>query len=485
MSQSLEEHIKYNLEQLFEHVYNESLGSIELMPQSGSSRKYYRLTNVHRSVIGTYNADHRENIAFLGFSRHFHKMGLNVPEIIAESLKNNVYLQEDLGNTSLFDYLNEKRKKDSFPKEAIDLYKKVLEKLAVFQFKAHQGLDYSIAYPRYAFDKQSMLWDLNYFKHYFVRLSGVSFYEQDLEDDFNTLIHFLKEAQPQYFLYRDFQSRNIMLRKDEIFFIDYQGGRRGALQYDVASLLFDAKAAIPHDIRAELLDYYITQCQKHFKLDKKEFLKYYPGFVLIRIMQAFGAYGYRGFFERKQHFLQSIPPAVKNLQWILENFKLPVELPTLNKVFEQIIKSPNLKELEFEESSGLTVLINSFSYKRNIPLDNSGNGGGFVFDCRFLPNPGRIPEFKDLNGRDKEIIAYLENKPETHAFFHACIQMVEAAIENYLERDFTHLMISFGCTGGQHRSVYFADRLFIHLNKKYPARLKLRHIEQEISQEHD
>jgi aminoglycoside/choline kinase family phosphotransferase len=453
---------------------------IEKLPPSGSVRVYFRIFDKHDSYIGAFNENYKENKAFIAFSKHFFNKALKVPEIYAENLDEDIYIQEDLGDITLFSYLSNNRKSDEFSEQIVSVYKDVLKELVKFQFDGHEGLDYSIGYPRAKFDKQSMLWDLNYFKHYFVKLAGLNFHEQNLEDDFHSLIEYLLDTDTNYFMYRDFQSRNIMLRDNDIYFIDYQGGRKGALQYDLASLLFDAKANIPNNIRLELFDFYFSEINKIKEFDYKKFKNLFFAYTLIRIMQAFGAYGYRGFFERKQHFLLSIPFAVNNLKWILENIELHINIPTLDNLFTQIINSPNLKEFEYVKKPGLTVLVNSFSYKRSIPLDNSGNGGGFVFDCRFLPNPGRDVYYKDKTGLDAEVIDYFRNYPEVDQFVDRCFEIVKSSITNYLERSFSHLMVSFGCTGGQHRSVYCANAIAEKIKKTYDINIEIRHIEQEI-----
>jgi hypothetical protein len=318
-----------------------------------------------------------------------------------------------------------------------------------------------------------MTWDLNYFKYYFLKLAHIPFDEQYLENDFRTLIDFLLQTDCQYFLYRDFQSRNIMIVNDVPYYIDYQGGRRGALQYDVASLLYDAKADIPADVRNELLNEYVS----HLKTEEQQsFLKYYYAYVLIRIMQAMGAYGYRGFFERKTHFLRSIPFAINNLREVLQQ-PIPIDIPELRKALMAVCNNEDLQNIS--KSGRLTVHVSSFSYRHGIPNDNSGNGGGFVFDCRALPNPGRYEEYKQLTGRDAEVKAFFANvEPKMDTFLDAAYRLVGQSVERYMERGFTNLSVSFGCTGGQHRSVWCADRMAEWLLKTYDVDVDLRHWEQ-------
>ena len=246
---------KNEIIQLFENQFNEKPDSFSLLPPSGSYRKYCRLQNAQRSVIGAFNSDIKENTAFLSFTNHFKKKGIPVPEIIAVSSDLKKYLLEDLGDITLFDFLIKTREQEGFSSQTISEYKKVLRLLPRLQIHAGKDLDYSVCYPRAAFDKQSMMWDLNYFKYYFLKLAKISFDEQALEDDFQLFSDYLLSADSDYFLFRDFQSRNVMLKNNEVYFIDYQGGRKGALQYDLASLLYDGKADIPPSIRTHLYEF--------------------------------------------------------------------------------------------------------------------------------------------------------------------------------------------------------------------------------------
>jgi len=306
----------------------------------------------------------------------------------------------------------------------------------------------------------------------------VPFNEQKLEDDFDTLTHFLMQADHNYFLYRDFQSRNIMIRENKPYFIDYQGGRRGALQYDIASLLFDAKALLPFDVRTRLLEKYLEAVSTHVKLEQNEFMRYYPGYVLIRLMQALGAYGFRGFYERKEHFLQSVPYAIKNLEYVLRTMNLPIKIPTLMSALQTLVRSTRLRELG-DVNLPMTIQVQSFSYKKGLPEDKSGHGGGFIFDCRSLPNPGRLEQFMKQTGNDPEVIAFLESEENVHSFLTHVKDLISPVIENYRERNFSHLSVAFGCTGGQHRSVYCANTLVKYLREKYSVKVDLWHRELE------
>src|SRR6202046_4673357 len=361
----------------------------------GSGRAIVRLAGEGISAIGVTYPVREENIAFLEFSKHFYRHGLPVPEIYAEDLNQGAYLEEDLGDTTLFEFLSKHRTGENIAPDVVEAYRKVVAVLPRFQIEAGRDLNYKVCYPRASFDRQSISWDLNYFKYYFLRLAGIPFSEQALEDDFDTLTNFLLSADCDYFLYRDFQSRNVMLRSGQPFFLDYQGGRKGALQYDIASLLYDAKADLPPELRQQLLDLYIDTLGGFIDVKREAFLHYFYPYVYVRILQALGAYGFRGFYERKPHFLQSVPYALKNLRWLLHNVKLPIALPTLMEAFNHMLASERLQGLATPENV-LTVRIFSFSFHREMPKDDSGNGGGFVFDARSLPNPGREERFKSL-----------------------------------------------------------------------------------------
>lgn len=470
---------KNEIIQLFENQFNEKVETFEMLPASGSYREYCRLQNSNRSVIGALNTDIKENTAFLSFTNHFRNIGLPVPEIYAVSSDLKKYLQQDLGNTTLFEFLGSTREKEGFSENIVSQYKKVLTELPKIQIIAGKELDFSVCYPRAAFDKQSMMWDLNYFKYYFLKLAKISFDEQALEDDFQLFSNYLLSANSGFFMYRDFQSRNVMLKDDKVYFIDYQGGRRGAMQYDLASLLYDGKADIPESIRKQLFQFYMNELKKYMKVDEEQFSAYFKGFVLIRIMQAMGAYGFRGFYEKKEHFLKSIPFALKNLELLLNDLVLPVKMPELLKVLNQLIHSEVLKEIG-QEKSNLTVHVTSFSYKKGLPSDPSGNGGGHIFDCRAINNPGRYPEFKELTGRDLAVQEFLEQKSEISLFLNAVKILVDQSVRTYLERDFTNLSVSFGCTGGQHRSVYSAEKIAEHLQNNFPVNVVLEHREQQF-----
>jgi aminoglycoside/choline kinase family phosphotransferase len=477
------------LKTLFERHFHTPVERVQPLQGQlgGSGRKIIRLSSETINAIGILYNVREENAAFIEFSRHFRRHGLPVPEIYAEDLSHGAYLEEDFGETTLFEFLSDHRDGAVIAPEAVAAYRKVAALLPRFQVEAGRDLNYKVCYPRASFDRQSIAWDLNYFKYYFLRLAGIPFSEQALEDDFSRLTKFLLSASREYFLYRDFQSRNIMLRKmrggEEPFFLDYQGGRKGALQYDIASLLYDAKADLPPDLRQQLLDHYLDSLAAFVDLDRAAFLQFYYAYVYVRIMQALGAYGFRGFYERKEHFLQSVPYALKNLRWLLHNVELPIALPTLMEAFKSMVASEKLQGLTSESGKPekFTVRIFSFSFHRGLPQDDTGQGGGFVFDGRSLPNPGREERFKTLTGKDTPVIDYLSQHESVREFLANAVSLVDASVSAYQRRGFKHLMVSFGCTGGQHRSVYLAEQLAKHLraNPNNGVEVVVRHREQE------
>jgi aminoglycoside/choline kinase family phosphotransferase len=468
------------LNRLFEEHFRSPAKRIQPLQGElgGSGRKIIRLSNETASAVGILYGVREENVAFLEFSKHFRRHGLPVPEIYGEDLGQGAYLEEDLGDTTLFEFLSKNRKGESIAAPVVEAYRKAVGVLPRFQAEAGRDLNYDVCYPIGSFDRQSIAWDLNYFKYYFLRLAGIPFSEQALENDFGRLADFLLSAPRDYFLYRDFQSRNILLRNGEPFFVDYQGGRKGALQYDIASLLYDAKADLPPDLRQELLDHYLDALGRYVKIEREAFMRHYYAYVYVRILQALGAYGFRGFYERKAHFLQSVPYALKNLRWLLHHAELPIELPTLMGAFRSMLASEKLQRLA-SEADNLVVRIFSFSFHREPPKDESGNGGGFVFDGRSLPNPGREERFKALTGKDAPVIDYLNQQESVHQFLASVLSLVDASVGSYKERGFKNLMVSFGCTGGQHRSVFLAEQLAKRLRVKNGVEVAVRHLELE------
>jgi aminoglycoside/choline kinase family phosphotransferase len=465
------------LNRLFEQHFRAPAERIEpLQGQLGvSGRRIIRLSNPASSAIGILYGVREENVAFLEFSKHFRRHGLPVPDIYGEALDQDAYLEEDLGDTTLFQFLSKNRKGDEPSREVVDVYRKVVSVLPRFQVEAGKDLNYSVCYPRDSFDRQSIAWDLNYFKYYFLRLAGISFNEQALEDDFGRLTELLLSTERNYFLYRDFQSRNVMLLDGNPHFLDYQGGRKGALQYDIASLLYDAKAELPPQLRQHLLDHYLENLSRFIELDRSIFMRYYYAYVYVRIMQALGAYGYRGFFERKSHFLQSVPYAMKNIRWLLHNVELPISVPTLMGTFKRMIGSEKLQSLA-SEAQNLVVRVFSFSFHQGQPKDESGNGGGFVFDCRGLPNPGREERFRSQTGLDAPVVEFLIQHESVHQFLASATSLIDSSVSSYQSRAYKDLMVSFGCTGGQHRSVYLAEQLAKHLRTKERVDVVVRHL---------
>ncbi len=471
--------INYRFEEITEklkQLYNSWSGvpaeTIVPLPVSGSSRAYFRIKGKKETVVGAFNANTTENKAFFYLTNHFRKKGLPVPELLIQSKDNDFYLIEDLGDTTLLKYLTINVDVDY--EKVKSIYPRVIHHLIEFQISGHQGLDYSNAYPREAFDRQSIQWDLNYFKYLFLKLLQVEFDEQALEHDFNIFADYLLSFDHDYFMFRDFQSRNIMIRDEKLYYIDYQGGRKGALAYDVASLLFESKTNIPVSLKETLLEDYIRQISKHLTINASGFHKQYYAYALVRLMQALGAYGYRGLYENKPLFVPSIYPGTQNLQYIAGKLGLKKNLPELYRCFD--IVQEKGKAYQPLEGNALTVSVQSFSYRGKLPVDPSGNGGGFYFDCRGLPNPGRSEAYKHLTGKNKAVQDYLLQQDSFHAFINNAREMVDASVKNYFDRGFKHLMVCFGCTGGQHRSVFSAEIMANHLKNNYPmVRVVLKH----------
>jgi aminoglycoside/choline kinase family phosphotransferase len=455
--------------------------SIDVLPQSGSERRYFRLHEKEGSVIGTYGANIKENESFIYFSNHFYKKNLAVPEIFIVSDDGMYYLQEDFGDISLLNRLET----EGYSDKVYDLFKKSLEALAHLQINGEEDLDYKRCLTNTEFGKQAIMADLLYFKYYFLDALRKPYDKQKLIDDFEALSNYLTHTEYKYFMFRDFQSRNILVKKDNsVHFIDYQGGMKGAPQYDVASMLWQARANLSDEWKYHLLDDYMNAFENILDhgIDRKVFQTQYNGYVLIRLLQVLGAYGFRGLFERKAQFLTSIPLALRNLKDFFGNQSIGISVPEFRKVLDLCVSDEIIDQftpVQATEQTPLIVKINSFSYRNQVPADESGNGGGFVFDCRGILNPGRFDIYKTQHGRDKSVKDFLEQQTKMQEFLNSVFDIVDITVEEYIKRGFKSLMISFGCTGGQHRSVYAADALARHLRNKFKVKIELNHIEQE------
>ena len=445
-----------------------------MIKQQGSNRVYTRVTDADgKTVIRVDGTNRDENRAFIYMSRHFAALGLPVPKVLWVSEDEMSYTQEDLGDTLLFDSITP------------ILLERAIRALAHIQIEGAKDFDWSVCFPVPTMDERSIRWDLNYFKYCFLKGTKIEFSEPKLEDDFDALVQKLTaNANINTFLYRDCQSRNIMIKDGQPYFIDFQGGRRGPTQYDVASLLWQAKANIAPALREQMIDAYLDELKKlQPDLNEHEWRTALPHFVLFRTLQVLGAYGYRGYFERKQHFLESIPNALRNLKEIFtQNTILQQEYPTLFLLSNQL-SIPTVDRRSTDSQSqheALVVTIYSFSFKRGIPVDESGNGGGYVFDCRSTHNPGKYEEYKHLTGLDQPVIDFLEQDGEILTFLESVDKLIDHHVERFLERGFTHLQVSFGCTGGQHRSVYCAEHLAKHLKEKYDVQIELNHRERGV-----
>ncbi len=454
--------------------------SIDVLPQSGSERRYFRLHGDGQTVIGTYGANIKENESFIYFSKHFQGKDLPVANILAINDEVTAYLQEDFGDISVLNKLEAL----GFCDEVYDLFKQSLSELARLQIGGDEGLDYDKCLTNKEFGKQAIMADLLYFKYYFLDALRKPYDKQRLIDDFEALSNYLTHTEYKYFMFRDFQSRNILVHNNRVHFIDYQGGMKGAPQYDVASMLWQARANLPDTWKNNLLEDYMNSFEDLIKapLDRGVFRSQYNGYVLIRLLQVLGAYGFRGLFERKAQFLTSIPLALRNLRDFFEHQSLGITVPEFRKVLNMCVADEIIEQFtptQASEKTPLVVKISSFSYRKGFPVDESGNGGGFVFDCRGVLNPGRYDEYKTQHGRDKSVKDFLEQQTKMPEFLNSVFDIVDITVEEYIKRDFESLMVSFGCTGGQHRSVYAADALARHLKNKFKVKIELNHTVQE------
>ena len=506
-----------SLESLFKQYTGTEPATVQALTGSASHRRYYRLTEADgRTLIGVEGTDADENRAFLTIDRHFASKGINVPKVVAED--GLCYLQEDLGSTVLYDALASGRASGSYSPEEVTLLRKTLAALPKIQVEGARGLDFSVCYPQPSFDGRMVDFDLNYFKYDFLKLTGLEFNEVLLQDDFDRLRADLLANSSDTFLYRDFNARNVMLVDGEPYFIDFQGGRRGPVYYDVASFLWQARARYPSELREELLQVYLEALRAYGPVDETHFRERLRLFILFRMLQVLGCYGYRGLWERNQSFIDSIPPALEIVKSLLplkdypylseilaklcgdapeEGVFFPKPVATLGHVRgrgplarngavggteQSLIAEGFGKNTPSVEKASLTVTVYSFSFKKGIPEDTSGNGGGYVFDCRSVHNPGKYERFKQLTGLDAPVIEFLEEDGEILRFLEHVYALVDAHVERFLSRGFTHLQVSFGCTGGQHRSAYSAQHLAEHLVAKYPVKVHLIHRERGIEQ---
>jgi aminoglycoside/choline kinase family phosphotransferase len=455
--------------------------------QAGSARRYFRLFGAENAV-GCYGANTDENRAFITLANHFYNIGLPVPKIYAVSECGKYYLQQDLGDTSLFDVIKNGRASGDFSAAEKQALARTIETLAQFQFNGIRGLDTSACYPQPAFDKQTVIFDLNYFKYCFLKSNDEGYNEILLQRDFERLADWVAAEPRTCFLYRDFQSRNVMWRDEAPYFIDFQGGRHGAPYYDVASLLYQSSARLPDALREELTDVYLQAASAYPEFTAKDFRRKLPVYALLRILQTLGTYGFRGYVQHKPHFLKSIEPALQNIANLL-----PVlvggqpDIPYLLQVLDNLCvtslggTTQNLHALSNVAGERLCINVISFSYMRGVPDDPTGNGGGFVFDCRNIENPGRQEEFKMFTGVDAPVSRYLDSNEQMQTFLQHIYNVIDTPVERYRARGFRNLLVCAGCTGGQHRSVYAAQRIAEHLHEQYPnVAVHLQHREQGI-----
>ncbi|MGN1375441.1 MAG: phosphotransferase [Prevotella sp.] len=489
--------------------------TINKLPGAGSNREYFRISSTDgSSVIGSIGTSRDENHAFIYLSKHFTENGIRVPHVLAVSDDELVYLQEDLGNISLFDAIAGGRNAGGrYNQQEKNLLIKTIKALPEIQVTGARNLQWSNCYPQPEFNEDSVLFDLNYFKYCFLKPLDIEFHELKLEANFRLFAKDLVSESSETFMYRDFQARNIMLNSDGApFFIDFQGGRKGPFYYDLASFLWQASAKYSHKLRRELVYEYYNSLKNYIEVPSvRHFVGRLSLFVLFRTLQVLGAYGFRGYFERKRHFIESIPPAIQNLREMLDMtvFTYPYLMDVLRRITElpqfariegaALTRSDGYKTADknvymahpsdgpatfskYDNKGPLVVRVFSFSFHKGIPEDNSGNGGGYVFDCRSTHNPGRYEPYKKLTGLDEPVIRFLEDDGEILTFLDSVYKLADAHVRRYIQRGFTSLMFSFGCTGGQHRSVYAAQHLAEHINNKFGVEVRICHREQNVSQ---
>lgn len=468
----------------FRSYTSDAVESWEQLPRSGGDRIYFRVKTAAQSYIITYNENIKENETFLNFTKHLKVIDCPVPHIYFIHPDGKMYIQEDFGKASLLNEL-EARGEHEY---VFNLFKKSLKNLARLQIKGDEVIDYKVCLTSKEFGKQAILSDLLYFKYYFLDTLKIPYDKEQLIEDFDVLSQYLTHVPYKYFMFRDFQSRNICVENDEVHFIDYQGGMKGALQYDVASLLWQARAQLSEEWKNSLLEYYMDCVEEILgkKIDRNQFVNQYNGYVLIRIMQVLGAYGFRGLFERKSQFLTSIPLTLTNLKWFLANKNMGISLTEFERLLNLIVTPEIINRfnpVQATSETPLLITINSFSFlKRGYPASQNNHGGGFVFDCRGIHNPGRLPEFKTLTGRDKPVMDFLEQQTKMPDFLNGVYNILDISVEDYIKRSFDTLSINFGCTGGQHRSVYAADATARYLRNKYKVKIQINHLEQNFQE---
>jgi aminoglycoside/choline kinase family phosphotransferase len=476
------------LEKLFEDHFSVKADTIEALPVSGSDRRYFRLSSEGKSAIGTYNTNVAENNTYFYFTELFRKHGINVPVTYALSKDRRAYLQQDLGKTSLFDQLM----KEGFTDDVRKNYHRALEQLAKVQWIAGREADYKQCFAASQFNEKAIMSDLLYFKYYFADLQDIHYDKILLISEMEDLSKDLGRVQPQTLMYRDFQSRNVLLHEGKVFFIDYQGSMQGPPQYDIASLLWQARAQLPESWKEDLLNGYISTLNDlHVpRMDEIHFRRGYAQFVLVRLLQVLGAYGFRGLLQHKAHFISSIAPALKNLETFLSDHPQLPSYPEFRSLLEKI-SSPEMQERYMQakhpENEKLTINICSFSYKAGVPKDKSIHGGGYVFDCRGILNPGRYAAYKYLTGNDETVRQFLERETRMPEFMDHVYGLVSMNVEDYLARNFDQLSVAFGCTGGQHRSVYAANQLANYLTNRYNVKVTITHLNESkwLQEEHN
>jgi aminoglycoside/choline kinase family phosphotransferase len=465
-----------HIKNLYLTIHAKPWDQINKIPQSGGDRMYFRILQGEQSWIATYNLNIKENETFIYFAEHFSSKQLPVPKVLAINEDKSIYIQADLGNVSLLEVLEKEGKTD----HVFSLFQKSLKALAKLQVQGGEGLDYTKCLTSKEFGKHSILTDLLYYKYYFLDTLQYPYDKQALIDEFELLSDKLASKELNHFLFRDFQSRNIIVNNDEVYFIDFQGGMQGGLSYDVASLLWQAKAELSNEWKEKLVDYYISEVQQLLPtpMDEVKFKEQYNGFVLLRLLQVLGAYGFRGLFERKAHFLTSIPLGLKNLKNFLSVSPISAETPVFAGILNWMVSDTVVARFTppvATDATPLLITINSFSYKKGLPNDETDNGGGFIFDMRGILNPGRFDEYKKLSGQDKPVQDFLEQRTKMNTFLNSVWDLIDITVENYLERGFESLQINFGCTGGQHRSVFAAEQTARHLKNKYKVKVVLEH----------